>query len=395
MNLSNTLSSTAWLAQLASGVALLSCQAAWAQDTKLTGLSLEQLLDVRSFGASKYEQKQNQTAAAVSVITRDEIKTFGWRSLAEALASLPGIHTTYDRQYTDLGTRGFGLPGDLNTRVLVMINGNRVNDPVYDAGVAGREFPLDLDLIDRIEFIPGPGGAVYGQNAMFGVVNVITRTGASVDGVEVAVSAQMPQVQSEGRFSWGQKLANGLDILVSASGLHARGADRFFDFPATGISGVARGLDAEQLGQFYASVSKGAWSLELVQGNRRKYDPAAAFFSDPLVPGAYQGDHFSLVQAQYQNRFAQDTVQVTGRIFAGEYRYRSEAIFSTLLESRAHGDWVGTEWRALVTTDSGQKLMLGIEAQRDSRVELTQFDALDPTRARGSAPALRPRRLGT
>ncbi len=150
----------------------------------ITSLSLEQLLEVNIVGASKYEQKQSEVAAAVSIITRQEIKAFGWRTLAEALASLPGVHTTYDRQYTYLGTRGFGLPGDLTARVLIAINGNRVNDPVYDGGPAGREFPLDLDLVERIEFIPGPGGAVYGQNAMFGVVNVVTRTGATVDGAD-------------------------------------------------------------------------------------------------------------------------------------------------------------------------------------------------------------------
>ena len=103
-------------------MALLTCQAASAQDSRLTALSLEQLLNVSITGASKYEQRLNQVAAAASVITRDEIKTFGWRTLAEALASLPGVHSTYDRQYSYLGTRGFGLPGDLNTRVLVMIN---------------------------------------------------------------------------------------------------------------------------------------------------------------------------------------------------------------------------------------------------------------------------------
>ena len=89
----------------------------------LTALSLEQLLGISIVGASKYEQKQGDVAASVSVITRQEIKTFGWRTLDEALASLPGVHTTYDRQYSYLGMRGFGLPGDYNSRALVTING--------------------------------------------------------------------------------------------------------------------------------------------------------------------------------------------------------------------------------------------------------------------------------
>ena len=87
--------------------------------TDLTALSLEQLLEMTVVGASKYEQTQGDVAAAVSVITRAEIKAFGWRTLAHALASLPGVYTTYDRQHTYLGTRGFELPGDFNTRVLL------------------------------------------------------------------------------------------------------------------------------------------------------------------------------------------------------------------------------------------------------------------------------------
>jgi outer membrane cobalamin receptor len=186
--------------------------------TDLAELSLDALLEVPIVGASKYEQRQNAVAAAASVITRNEIKTFGWRTLAEALNSLPGVHITYDRQYTYIGSRGFGLPGDFNTRLLVLINGNRLNDATYDSALLGREFPLDIDLIERIEFIPGPGGAVYGRNAIFGVVNVITRAGIDVDGAELAAAYQDPQSLWHGRATWGKVLDNGADVLLSVSG---------------------------------------------------------------------------------------------------------------------------------------------------------------------------------
>src|SRR3989304_4542398 len=166
--------------------------------TDLTSLSLEALLNVTITGASKYEQTQREVAAAVHVITRQEIKAFGWRTIGEALTSVPGVYTTYDDQYVYLGTRGFGLPGDYNTRLLMTIDGNRQNDPLYDSAAFGRGFPLDVDLIERIEFIPGPGGAVYGQNAMFGVVNIVTRPGRNVGGVEAAGSYQHPQAGRAG-----------------------------------------------------------------------------------------------------------------------------------------------------------------------------------------------------
>src|ERR1700683_2720780 len=161
----------------------------------LTDMSLEQLMQISVVGASKYEQKQSEVGAAVSVITRQEIKAFGWRTLDQALASLPGVYVTYDRQFTYLGVRGFSLPGDINTRVLVTINGNRVNDPIFDSGPFGREFPLDMDLIERIEFIPGPGGAIYGQNAIFAVVNIITRTGKGGGGAALDAGSQQPEAR--------------------------------------------------------------------------------------------------------------------------------------------------------------------------------------------------------
>lgn len=344
----------------------------------LTSLSLEQLLNVTIVGASKYEQKQSEVAAAVSVITRQEIKAFGWRTIDEALASLPGVHASYDRQYTYQGLRGFGLPGDFNTRMLVTIDGNRANDPTYDSGPNGRAFPLDIDMIERIEFIPGPGGAVYGQNAMFGVVNVITRSGAGVGGAELALAYQHPQAQREGRASWGRKLDNGVDVLVSVSGLRARGQDRFMDFGAAGVSGVAAGLDGERDKEFFVRLGWGSWSFQHIDGKHTKDDPTGAYLSDPLVPGSYQGDRYTLTQLQYQDRFADDTLHVSARIFNGRERYRSVLTYSTPFYFPTDSEWVGGELRVLSTVLTSHKLMAGIEAQDNRRQDQAVQDLANP-----------------
>jgi iron complex outermembrane receptor protein len=349
------------------------------QTTDLTSLSLEQLLDVTVVGASKYEQKQSEVAAAVSIITRQEIKAFGWRTLAEALGSLPGAQTTYDHAYTYLGMRGLGLPGDLTARVLITINGNRVNDPIYDGGPAGREFPLDLDLVERIEFIPGPGGAVYGQNAMFGVVNVITRSGADLNGTDLALVAQQPQRMLDGRVSWGKRLKNGVDVLVSASTTRARGEDRFFEFGETGISGLAAGMNGERLEQVFARAAGDVWSADLVHGSRRKDDPTAAYFNDPLVPGQFLRDAYSLANLQYHDRFASDTLQLTGRLFAGRYRYGGESSYGGAWAAfPAEGDWGGGELRLLSTAVAGHKLMFGVEAQNNFRTNQAALNLANP-----------------
>ena len=339
----------------------------------LTALSLEQLLEMTVVGASKYEQRQSEVAAAVRIITHDEIRTFGWRTLNDALASLPGMHATYDRQYQYIGMRGFGLPGDYNSRVLVMVDGNRLNDSVCDSGISDLGFPVDMDLVQRIEFIPGPGGAIYGQNAMLGVVNVVTRSGADIGGTELAASAQSLTRLHKGRATWGGKLGNGVDLVLSASGLQAQGQDLFLDYGAAGVSGIARGLDGERARQVFAKASRGPWSLQFLSGTRRKDDPTGVLLSDPLVPGAHQSDRFTLAQGQYQADFWDKKLQVQARLFAGQQQYKSILQYGTQFSFPAHGDWRGVELRTLYLGLAGHKLMLGMEWQDNFRVHQRSF----------------------
>lgn len=346
----------------------------------LEQMSLEELMNVSIVGASKYEQKQNQVAAAVSVISRQDIRTYGWRTLGEALASLPGIYNTYNYQYDQLGTRGLGLPGDFNTRVLVTINGNRINDVTYDQGPSGRDFPLDIDMIERIEFIPGPGSAVYGQNAMMGVVNVITRNGSAIQGVEISTSRQTAEVMTQKRVTMGKLFDNGLDALISVSGLQSRGEDRFFDYGSSGISGVAQRMDGENNKQYFARASLGSVAFDFVYGNRRKEDPTALYFSDPLVPGAYVQDRRLNTQIQYNDNFANETLNVLGRLYFGQYHYDNPLFYSgdkSLLTG--YGNWYGSELRLLSTALTAHKLMAGVEYMNATDIHQTYQNFADAT----------------
>ncbi len=349
---------------LCAGVLAAVCAPALAA-TDPTSLSLEELLDVTITGASKYEQKQGDVAAAVSVITRREIQTFGWRTLAEALASLPGLYVTDNRQTTFVGTRGFGLPGDFNTRLLVMIDGNRINDPTYDSAGFGWEFPIDMDLVERIEFIPGPGGAVYGQNAMFGVVNVITRTGAEVNGTELTATYQEPQQLREGQASWGAVLDGGIGVLLSASGLQSRGQDLFFDYGAYPRSGLAADMDGQKDEHLFARLERGPWSLEEIYAWGQKQDPTASFFSTPLVQGQSVALTSTLTQAKYLDNFADDTLQVRARVFNGTSDTLETLNYGAFFQTRGQSQWDGAELSVLSSAVAGHNLLLGLEGQDD------------------------------
>ncbi|HNG36783.1 MAG TPA: TonB-dependent receptor [Nitrosomonas sp.] len=340
-------------------------------------MSLEQLMNVSITGASKYEQKQSEVAAAVTVITRNDIRAYGWRTLSEILTSLPGVFATYDFSYNYIGVRGFNVLGDFNTRILVSINGNRINDATYDQGPMGRDFPLDVDLIERIEFIPGPGSAVYGQNAMLGVVNIITRKGSNVNGVELSGSYQTAEVMPQERATLGKKFDNGVDALVSVSGVQARGENLFFDFRDAAISGVAHHMDGENIKQIFARAEKGPVSFDFIYGNRKKDDPTAIYFSDPLISGQYLKDRRLNSQLQYNDNFVNDTLNVLGRLFIGKYDYDSPLVYEgqkTL--STGPSFWHGAELRLVSSAITNHKLMAGVEYQNNTHIKQT-FEYLE------------------
>ncbi|MBI2875811.1 MAG: TonB-dependent receptor [Candidatus Tectomicrobia bacterium] len=360
---------------VALALALLSSAAGADQEEQnLLDLSLEELVEVKITGASKYEQKVSEVPAAASVITAEEIKTFGWRTLGEALASLPGTFLTYDRQYLYLGTRGFGPPGDFNTRVLLTMDGMRLNDVVYDMALFGNAFTLDPSLIERIEFIPGPGSAVYGQNALFAVVNIVTRTGGSFNGAELAGAYHGPQDTGQGRGTWGKQLDNGVDLLLSFPGMYSEGEDRSYAYPGTGISGEAKKLDGERYHKLFARASKGPWLLELAYSDRKKFDPTAVYFGIPLVPDAYQRDRDLATQLVYEKTLPEHNLQIHGRLFRGQHWYSSDLFYDngvtpppTKFFFIGNSTWWGGEMRILSTAFNRHKLMLGLEYQKNQR----------------------------
>jgi outer membrane receptor for ferrienterochelin and colicins len=142
-------------------------------------LSVEDLLSAKVYSASKYEQKAVEAPSYISVITSDDIRKWGYRTIQEALESVSGFYVKNHLSYSTLGVRGFAPTGDANGRILFMVNGHTINNNIDDSAPIGDDFPIDMDLVDRIEIVRGPSSSLYGADAFMGVVNVITRTGKS------------------------------------------------------------------------------------------------------------------------------------------------------------------------------------------------------------------------
>jgi len=247
----------------------------------LTDLSLEDLMQIDAgqvFGASERLQPAIEAPASVSFITAQEISRYGYRTLADVLRAVRGVYVTNDRNFSFVGIRGFGKPGDYNSRILLLINGHRVNDNIFGQAEIGAEFGLDPAMFERVEIIRGPASSLYGDSAFFAVVNVITRSGAALAGTSVTVETGTLGTRLV-RSSTGQRLPNGFDLAISGTYEHSDGVSRLF-FPAYNTpetnNGIAEGLDAEGTKQFYGRVSKGGLTITTMYGARRRAVPTAS-----------------------------------------------------------------------------------------------------------------------
>src|SRR5258708_24355371 len=182
----------------------------------LTKLSLADLIKVQietGYGASKFGQNVTRAPASVTIVTVDEIQKYGYRTLADLLRSVPGFYVSYDPQDAYIGRRGISRPSDYNTLVLILIDGHRVNENVYDGTYIDGEFVLDFDLIDRVEIIRGPGSSLYGTDAFFAVINIFTKRGRDLKGTKVSLSAGGQQ-SYQGLVRYGRQFTNSLYLLL-------------------------------------------------------------------------------------------------------------------------------------------------------------------------------------
>ena len=343
----------------------------------LADLSLEQLLDVRVSTASRFEQSVSDAPAAVRVITAEEIHAFGWRTLADALASLPGLFSSYDRGYTYLGARGFLRPGDYGSRFLLLVDGHRLNEPIYEQATAGLEFPVGIELVERIEYVPGPGSSVFGSNAFFGVINVITRRGGDVRGAQATAEAG-----SHGRRGFSARYGiggAGGELLIAASALDIDGDDLYFpEFDtAEDNDGLAVGLDHERVRRLFLKAEHGAFGLSLIHSSREKGTPTAAYEQRFNDPRSRESDDWTLLGAHYRGRPGEST-ETAAHVLLGAYDYRGafayEAPPAGLSRDRGRARWIGLGAHAVTTAVAGHKLVFGIDAQFDLKRDQYSYD---------------------
>jgi iron complex outermembrane receptor protein len=358
---------------------------AQASQKDLTELSIEELMNIPVYGASKYEQKTTEAPASVTIITRDEIKKYGNRTLAEILSSVPGFYITNDRNYSYIGLRGLNRPGDYNVRILLLVDGHRINDNIYDQALIGTEFPVDIDLIDRVEVIKGPGSSLYGTNAFLGVINVITRRGRDLKGSEISGQAGSFNTY-QGRFSYGNKFKGGLEVLASGTYHESQGPRRLF-FPEfldyEQSNGRAINCDFNRFYNFFTKASYQDFTLEGVLHSREKGIPTGAWgivFNDPRNRTI---DTRAYLDLKYDHTFA-DQWGIMARLYYDHSNYDGYYFYNmadpgnppNIIKNKdnSRGDWWGSEVQVRKNFFDRHKLIAGAEYRDNFRQNQGNFD---------------------
>src|SRR6202047_4192292 len=159
---------------------LVMSYACWAQtppdpghaQNDLTQVSIESLMNMEVTSVSKKQQKLSEVAAAIFVITQEDIKRSGAMKIPDLLRMVPGLDVAQINANTwAVSARGFNL--QFANKLLVLIDGRAVYTPLF-GGVNWDTLDVPLEDIDRIEVIRGPGGAVWGAHAADGVIHIIT-----------------------------------------------------------------------------------------------------------------------------------------------------------------------------------------------------------------------------
>ncbi len=342
----------------ASVIPALAVGLAMSAGADLMDLSLEELMNIPVRSASGFEQRTSDAPSSVTIVTRQDIQSFGYRTLADAVSSAAGFYVGYDRAYHSIGVRGFNRPGDYNTRMLVLVNGVRINEPIYGMGRVGGEFPLDIELIERIEIVRGPSASLYGSAAFFGIINVITRDAEGIAPAEVSLAAGGHDAY-RARVTGAHLFGGRGSLLVSGSMLRSAGNDLYFplyDDPEYN-DGVAEGLDGEKIESVFLRAIYGNFALQAVYLNRLKDRPTASYETLFNDPGGYDRDREAAVALSWEGDLSPDW----GGLFrAGYQRYWYEATwpydYSLWDEDEKRHTHPESHGRALVRADGeGEK----------------------------------------
>jgi len=327
----------------------------------VSDFSLDSLLTIPVKSASKYWQDIMDAPASVSIITSQDIKDYGYKTLYDVLQNVRGLYLSNDRNYSYLGVRGFSRPTDYNNRILVLINGHRMNENVYGSVDFGNGNYPDLNTIEQIEIVRGPGSVLYGSNAMFAIINIIPKSGVGINSLNI--NADYGSWQNKRiTMNYGKKLNDGLDLLISANAGDIKGDNLYYpEFNSDSTNhGVAHNLDGERYFGFFSTLKKNDFKLSGYYTSRRKDIPTASF-GTVFNKLSYTNDSYGFIDLSFDHD-ASDVSEYMARLFYSYYRYDGFYPYSDFNNSdQSVGHWFGGEFQFIWDIGSNNRFTSGFE----------------------------------
>jgi len=354
----------------------------------LSNLDLEQLMQVKVQAASLHDQNLEDAPASVTIITQEDIRKYGYRTLGEALSSARGIYTVSDRTFTYGGVRGFSLPGDFGERFLVLVNGHNMADNIVtESSRFDQDFPLDMNLIKRIEIIRGPSSALYGTSGIFLTINVVTFSPEELKATEARAEVGS---FGEKKFQAMTSLAlgHGATLLLSGSLFNDAGQHSIYfpedNSPATNY-GNAINMNSQKGYHLFGDFTWHGWNVTALFGARDEIQPISygpAVFNDR---GTTVLDSRNFIEATYTHNFDSSRslewqISYDSYRYAGIYHYPAESSAGLIEDNRDffHGDWVGSQLTYRFPVAHFGTLTVGTSARFDLRALMQNVD-VQPT----------------
>jgi outer membrane receptor protein involved in Fe transport len=357
-----------WLMRASVLLLLGSPRVALAQEQASDPLGLDSLLNTPINASGKYQQTTRQAASSVTVLTHEDLDRFGYRTLGDALAGVSGFYLSNDRNYSYLGARGFSRPTEFNNRMLLLIDGHSVNEGIW--GSAPIELPIDLASLDRIEIVRGPGSALYGTGAVFGVINLVTRSGATIAGAQAALHGGSYGGRG-GSALLGHRTPSGLDLALSGTWDESDGQDLFYPEYESPESprGLAHNLDWDRRWLVHGKAEQGDFSFNGSFSRRVKAIPTGAYGMAFDKAPARSTDGYAFAELRFDHDLdASKQVRVRG--FYDRYAYNGAYAYDTYdYSDQARDESVGGEASLRWDIGSAQHLTAGAEYRRHFRAE--------------------------
>lgn len=319
--------------------------------------------------ASREAESIDDAPASVSLISQAELRAFGYQTLWDAVGGQRGVYQTNDLTYASIGLRGFSSPSDYGNRLLVTLDGHTMNDDYIGSSYVGYDARTDLLDVEHLELVRGPGSALYGTNAFFGVLNVVTRDRDSMMRPYASIATDASR-SVRLRTGASAKFDRDVGMWVSAGGIYSQGQDYFF--PEYADRGTIE--EADPFHAYNAALRgwAGDFTLEASFHRREKRIPTGAFQTIIGDPRTNAADTRGFVELRYEPRFGKE-LSLYVRTFAdlylydGNFAYESEppapAGQTEVNHDEWRGVWAGIEARAAWSPVEWMRVTAGAEGR--------------------------------